>query len=138
MAQMMSRKFPITRSIPILTSASAPGVILASGNVGQTLQHKTSVFLSADAGLSWHQVLQGNYYYNMGDHGGVIVAVKYFKAEGATNVLEYSTDEGLTWQQHQFYEEPLRIYGLITEPGENTTVFTMFGSKQDSKGSIID
>ena len=97
------------------------------------------MFLSADAGLSWHQVLQGNYYYNMGDHGGVIVAVKYFKTEGPTNVLEYSTDEGLTWQQHQFYEKPLRVYGLITEPGENTTVFTMFGSKlQDSNTGLID
>ena len=84
-------------------------------------------------------MLQGNYYYNMGDHGGVIVAVKYFKTEGPTNVLEYSTDEGLTWQQHQFYEKPLRVYGLITEPGENTTVFTMFGSKlQDSNTGLID
>ena len=74
----------------------------------------------------------------MGDHGGVIVAVKYFKTEGATNILEYSINEGLTWRQHQFYEEPLRIFGLITEPGENTTIFTMFGSKQDKAGSIID
>ena len=31
--------------------------------------------------MSWHQVLQGNYYYNIGDHGGVIVAVKYFKTD---------------------------------------------------------
>jgi len=137
-AQLMSRKYPTTRSIPILTSASSPGIILASANIGQRLQHKTNVFLSADAGLSWRQVLQGNYYYNMGDHGGVIVAVKYFKTEGATNILEYSINEGLTWRQHQFYEEPLRIFGLITEPGENTTIFTMFGSKQDKAGSIID
>ena len=78
-------------------------------------------------------LLQGNYYYNMGDHGGVIVAVKYFKTEGATNILEYSTDEGLTWNKHQFYDVPVKIFGLITEPGENTTIFTMFGSKQDSK-----
>ena len=55
-AQMTLRMYPSTRSIPLLTSASAPGVILASANVGQSLQHKTSVFLSADAGLSWHQV----------------------------------------------------------------------------------
>ena len=35
------------------------------------------------------QVLQGNYYYNIGDHGGIIVAVKYFKTEGDTNTLMY-------------------------------------------------
>ncbi len=27
---------------------------------------------------------------------------------------------------------------MITEPGENTTVFTMFGSKQDSNTGLID
>ena len=137
-AQMMSRKYPSTRSIPVFTSSSAPGIILASANVGQTLGHKTNVFLSADAGLSWRQVLQGNYYYNIGDHGGIIVAVKYFKTEGPTNTLEYSTDEGITWHQHKFYEEKLRIFGLITEPGENTTIFTMFGSRQDSSQATID
>ena len=51
---MLSRKYPSTRSIPIVSSASSPGIILASANVGKTLQHKTNVFLSADAGISWH------------------------------------------------------------------------------------
>ena len=74
----------------------------------------------------------------MGDYGGVIVAVKYFKTKGPTNLLECSTDEGLTRQQHQFYDKLLRVDGLITEPGENTTVFTMFGSKQDSNTGLID
>ena len=133
---MLSRKYPSTRSIPVLSSASSPGIILASANVGQSLQHKTNVFLSADAGISWHQVLQGNYYCNLGDHGGIIVAVKYFKTEGETNILYYSIDEGLTWQQHKFYNEPIRIFGVITEPGENTTTFTMFGSNPASNGSI--
>merc|ERR1719289_854562 len=89
-AQQLSRKYPATRSIPVLTSEAAPGLLLASGNMGHSLGYKTSVFLSADAGLSWHQVLKGNYYYNVGDHGGVIVAVKYFKTEGDTNTLLYS------------------------------------------------
>ena len=74
----------------------------------------------------------------MGDYGGIIVAVKYFKTKGPTNLLECSTDEGLTRQQHQFYDKLLRVDGLITEPGENTTVFTMFGSKQDSNTGLID
>lgn len=135
-ALLLSRKYPTTRSIPVLTSSAAPGVVLASGNMGHNLQYKTSVFLSADAGLSWHQVLQGNYYYNIGDHGGVIVAVKYFKTEGDTNTLLYSTDEGLTWQKHKFYPNPIRIFGLITEPGENTTVFTMFGTEAKPNSPI--
>jgi len=135
-ALLLSRKYPTTRSIPVLTSSAAPGVVLASGNMGHNLQYKTSVFLSADAGLSWHQVLQGNYYYNIGDHGGVIVAVKYFKTEGDTNTLLYSTDEGLSWHHHKFYPTPIRIFGLITEPGENTTVFTMFGTEAKPNAHI--
>ena len=125
---MLSRKYPTTRSIPVLSSDSSPGVILASANVGQTLQYKTNVFLSADAGISWHQVLQGNYYCNLGDHGGIIVAVKYYKTEGMTSELIYSTDEGLSWKPIRFYHKPVTIFGILTEPGENTTTFTMFGT----------
>ena len=66
---------------PSLDLVLCPGIVLTSANDGQT-QHKTSVILSADV------VLQGNYHYSV--HGGVIVAIKYFKTKGATNILEYS------------------------------------------------
>jgi len=56
------------------------------------------------------------------------VAVKYFKSVEETRELLYSTDEGESWHKHNFHIEDLRIYGLMTEPGENTTIFTMFGS----------
>lgn len=68
------------------------------------------------------------YFFNAGDHGGILVAVKYFKSNGETRELLYSTDEGESWYKHNFHVEDLRIYGLMTEPGENTTIFTMFGS----------
>ena len=74
------------------------------------------------------KVLKGSYYFNIGDHGGVIVAAKYYKTEGRTNELLYSTDDGLNWNSARFSDEPLRIFGLLTEPGENTTTFTMFGT----------
>jgi hypothetical protein len=37
-----------------------------------------------------------------------VVAVKYFKTEGDTNILLYSTNEGLTWKSHKFYPTPIR------------------------------
>ena len=73
----------------------------------------------------------------MGDHGGVLVAVKMFKVDSPTKELLYSTDEGATWNSHQFIDDPIRVYGLITEPGENTTVFTMFGSRPGSHQWVI-
>lgn len=73
-------------------------------------------------------MLEDYYFFNMGDHGGVLVAVKYFKTRGETRDIWYSIDEGQTWETYTFSEHMLRVYGLMTEPGENTTVFTMFGS----------
>lgn len=64
----------------------------------------------------------------MGDHGGILTAVKYFHGNTKTRHVLYSTDEGEKWSRVQFYTEDIRLYGLMTEPGENTTVFTMFGS----------
>lgn len=66
----------------------------------------------------------------MGDHGGILTAITYFYGNGnnKTHMLYYSTDEGEKWSQAQFYNGDIRLYGLMTEPGENTTVFTIFGS----------
>lgn len=46
----------MTRSVPILTSKSAPGVIIAMGTIGTSLKGHPGVFLSRDAGLTWRQV----------------------------------------------------------------------------------
>ena len=56
LSQQLSKRFPTTRSIPILSSKSAPGIVMATGNMGSRLHHRSDVFISADAGLSWHQV----------------------------------------------------------------------------------
>ena len=64
-----------------------------------------------------------------GDHGGILVAAKYYKTEGATNELLYSTNEGIDWKPLKFYEKLLKVYGLLTEPGENSTTFTVFGTE---------
>lgn len=111
-----------------MSSKSAPGIIMATGVVGTSIKGHPALYISRDAGLTWKQVLEDYYFFNMGDHGGVLVAVKYFKSRGETREILYSTNEGESWESHEFNEKVLRIYGLMTEPGENTTVFTMFGS----------
>ncbi len=42
--------------VPILSKASAIGLIFATGNFNQTVQKETSVFRSSDAGRNWHEV----------------------------------------------------------------------------------
>ncbi|KAG5337450.1 SORL protein, partial [Acromyrmex charruanus] len=128
LSQRFSQLYPVTRSATIMSSKSAPGIIMATGVIGPNLKGHPALYVSRDAGLKWKQVLKDYYFFNMGDHGGLLVAVKYFKSRGETRDISYSTDEGETWQTYEFNEKMLRVYGLMTEPGENTTVFTMFGS----------
>ncbi|XP_043284191.1 sortilin-related receptor-like isoform X2 [Venturia canescens] len=128
LCQKFSQLYPVTRSVSIMSSVSAPGIIMATGVMGQNFKSHPALFVSRNAGLTWKMVLKDFYFFNMGDHGGVLVAVKYFKSRGETQELLYSTDEGKSWKTYKFHDEMLRVYGLMTEPGENTTVFTMFGS----------
>uniref|UniRef100_A0A336L6F8 Sortilin-related receptor n=1 Tax=Culicoides sonorensis TaxID=179676 RepID=A0A336L6F8_CULSO len=129
LSQKFSQLYPVTRSVSIMSSKSAPGVIMASGVIGKSLKGHPGVFISRDAGLTWKQILKNYYFFNMGDHGGVLVAVKYFKSKGETNEILYSTDEGETWIPHPFHANDLKVYGLMTEPNTNTTMFTLFGSE---------
>jgi hypothetical protein len=128
LSQKFSQLYPVYRAASIMSSKSAPGLIMATGVIGTSLKGHAALYVSRDAGLTWKQVLQDYYFFNMGDHGGVLVAVKYFKMKGETKDISYSIDEGETWQTLEFNKKMLRVYGLMTEPGENTTVFTMFGS----------
>ncbi|KAL1509813.1 hypothetical protein ABEB36_004494 [Hypothenemus hampei] len=128
LSQKFSQLYPESRSIPILSSKSAPGTIIATGVLGHNLKGHSGVYISVDAGLTWKQTLRELYYFNMGDHGGILSAVKLFKVKRETRHILYSIDEGENWDQIQFNNEDIRLYGLMTEPGENTTVFTMFGS----------
>lgn len=43
-------------------------------------------------------------------------------------VSRYSWDEGETWNSYTFHNETIRVYGVLTEPGEATAIFSIFGS----------
>nr|XP_049700522.1 sortilin-related receptor isoform X1 [Helicoverpa armigera] len=148
LCQKFSQLYPVTsppgnvvangvRSASIMSSKSAPGIIMATGVVGKSLKGIPGVYISRDAGLTWKRILKDYYFFNYGDHGGVLVAVKYFKSRGETRKILYSTNEGIEWNSYQFNADDLRIYGLMTEPGENTTTFTMFGSANEQHQWII-
>ncbi|XP_037293354.1 sortilin-related receptor isoform X2 [Manduca sexta] len=148
LCQKFSQLYPVTsppgnvitnglRSASIMSSKSAPGVIMATGVMGKSLKGIPGVYMSRDAGLTWKRILKDYYFFNYGDHGGVLVVVKYFKSRGETRRILYSTNEGIEWNSYQFNADDLRIYGLMTEPGENTTTFTMFGSANDQHQWII-
>ncbi|XP_063907736.1 sortilin-related receptor-like isoform X3 [Zophobas morio] len=132
-----NQRYSGNRSTSILSSKSVPGLIIATGVLGKSLDGHRGVYVSNDAGLTWRQVLNDSYLFNMGDHGGILTAIEFSKLNGETRYILYSTDEGEKWQQAKFHSENIRLYGLTTEPGENTTVFTVFGSLPKDNQWII-
>lgn len=56
LSQKFSQLYPDTRTPSIMTSKSAPGVILATGTVGKNLKGHYAVYVSTDAGISWREV----------------------------------------------------------------------------------
>lgn len=137
LSQKFSQLYPVTRSVTIMSSKSAPGVIMGTGVVGRSLKGHPCVFISRDAGQTWKQILKNYHFFNYGDHGGVLVAVKYFKSKGETNQILYSTDEGEKWISYKFHSTDLKVYGLMTEPNTNTTIFTLFGSEPNEHRWLI-
>ncbi|KAF2976922.1 hypothetical protein EK904_014077, partial [Melospiza melodia maxima] len=138
------------RRMPILSKESAPGLIIATaitlhssrrmispflpGSVGKNMARKTNVYISSSAGARWREALSGPHYYTWGDHGGILVAI----AQGTeTDQLKYSTNEGETWKVFTFSEKPVFVYGLLTEPGEKSTIFTIFGSYKENGHSWL-
>lgn len=57
---------------------SAIGIVVAVGNIGHTIDFsrggKKSTFLSRDGGLNFDEISSIPLIYDLGDHGGLIVA----------------------------------------------------------------
>ena len=113
---------------PILSSPSTPGLIMATGSTGSVLHVTGDLMVSNTAGASWISALPGFTYYTFGDHGGFMLAAhKYY--HGNINFIYYSLDEGANWQKYEFSDQKgLLIWGITTEPGEYTTVVSLYGS----------
>ncbi|CAJ0953097.1 unnamed protein product [Ranitomeya imitator] len=125
LAQPLSQVTAQGRVMPIVSKESAPGLIAATGSVGKDTIRKINLYVSSTAGVRWRESLLGSHFCTWGDHGGVLVAI----AQGVeTNQLKYSTNEGETWKTFNFSDISLIVYGLLTEPGEKSAVFTIFGS----------
>ena len=99
---------------------SAPGIIIAHGSLGATLSTNPDLYISRDGGVSWAQTLTGSYGVTVVDHGGLLVAADDYHQE-ASSSLQYSCNEGLSWSTYTFTTTAMTVYGVITEPGEETT-----------------
>nr|XP_054603557.1 VPS10 domain-containing receptor SorCS2 [Nothobranchius furzeri] len=108
------------------TKDSAPGLIMGAGNLGSKLvEYKEEMYITSDCGKTWRQVFEEEHHILYLDHGGVIVAIK--DTSIPLKILKFSTDEGRTWSIHNFTSTSVFVDGLLSEPGDETLVMTVFG-----------
>ena len=94
---------------PVYSTESSIGIVIGTGNLGKKLSlndEPKNLYISRDGGLTWRSVRPGSYIYEIGDHGAIIVIAK--KGEPTTEV-EFSWDEGLTWQVLTISETPIYV-----------------------------
>uniref|UniRef100_A0AAY5E7I0 VPS10 domain-containing receptor SorCS2 n=1 Tax=Electrophorus electricus TaxID=8005 RepID=A0AAY5E7I0_ELEEL len=108
------------------TKDSAPGLIMGAGNLGsQLVEYKEEMYITSDCGKTWRQVFEEEHHILYLDHGGVIVAIK--DTSIPLKILKFSVDEGRTWSVHNFTSTSVFVDGLLSEPGDETLVMTVFG-----------
>ncbi|XP_036083360.1 VPS10 domain-containing receptor SorCS2 isoform X1 [Rousettus aegyptiacus] len=108
------------------TKDNAPGLIMGAGNLGsQLVEYKEEMYITSDCGHTWRQVFEEEHHVLYLDHGGVIVAIK--DTSIPLKILKFSVDEGLSWSTHNFTSTSVFVDGLLSEPGEETLVMTIFG-----------
>ncbi|KAJ4295684.1 vacuolar protein sorting/targeting protein PEP1 [Collariella sp. IMI 366227] len=128
------------------SSQGAIGLMFAWGNVGNSLGPKedADTFMTTDAGITWKRVKQGQWSWAIGDQGAVIVlsqtagtkktkSVSYSLDQGAKSV-SYSLDQGVTWNDHEFASEEVKISDLSTLRSGSSRNFLLWG--KDGKGAF--
>ena len=117
------------------SSFSAVGMMMAVGNVGEYLTAKDDgdTFFTRDGGVEWTAVKKGNYMWEFGDQGSIIVIVE---ENVATKFIFYSIDEGQTWQQYQFTDSMMQISSISTVPSDNSRNFLLWGRDSDKSNGI--
>ena len=117
------------------SSPSAIGLMMGVGNVGQYLGRKpeADTFITRDGGVEWHSVKKGNYMWEYGDQGSIIVIVE---EDVATRSVFYSLNEGIDWQEYVFADADFTVAALSTVPSDKSRNFILWGKDSSSGGKV--
>ncbi|KAJ7657814.1 vacuolar protein sorting/targeting protein 10 [Mycena polygramma] len=108
------------------SSASVVGLIMAVGNVGESLipYDQSDTFLSRDGGFTWQEVHKDAHLWKVGDSGSIIVIAN---DEGPTDHVLFSINEGLSWSEYKFSADKIRIRYILTVPADTSRRFLLLG-----------
>ncbi|ORY88169.1 putative signal sequence binding protein [Leucosporidium creatinivorum] len=117
------------------SSPSATGLMLAVGNVGESLVPYTDsdTFLTRDGGFTWQEVHKDAHMWEYGDQGSILILAN---DEEVTDHVSYTLNEGLTWQDYTFGER-IRVRSIITVPMDTSRKFILFGVYPDKPDSTV-
>ena len=102
--------------MPVHSTNSSVGIILGTGNIGTRLtdnESQKSLYMSRDGGLTWNTLRIGNYLYEIGDHGSIIVIGD---AHEPVDHIEFTWDQGKTWDILHISKHPFYIDEILIEP----------------------
>ena len=129
---------PSSDNPPFYSVESASGIIISNGNIGHYLKYnESSTFLSRDGGLNWFEIKKGSHIYEIGDGGGLILIAENNKL---TNLIQFTWDEGLTWEKLIISEEKIYIVNIVNEKNTMNNNFIIYGykiGKNYKKGIVI-
>ncbi|KAM0751951.1 putative signal sequence binding protein [Meredithblackwellia eburnea MCA 4105] len=117
------------------SSPSAVGLMLAVGNVGESLVPYTDsdTFLTRDGGFTWEEVHKDAHLWEYGDQGSILLLVN---DEEVTDHVTYSLNEGLSWQDYTFGER-IRVRTIQTVPMDTSRKFILFGVNPDRSDQSV-
>jgi hypothetical protein len=114
----------------LFSLSSAVGLMVGVGNVGSSLTpyRDGDMFLTRDAGKTWFEIEKGAHLWEFADQGALLILVDN---EQPTNVVKYTTNEGLTWNTFEFAKrsEKVIIEDIITQPDGTSQKYVLFGLK---------
>ena len=108
---------------------SAPGIIVATGNVGAHLnfhQDADCTYLSRDGGSTWTDVAPYTAIYEIGSSGGTIVMAKHL-SEGPTSEVQFSLDQGACFHTIKL-PKALLVENIRAGTGDEANTFYVYGS----------
>lgn len=116
------------------SSPTAIGLMMGVGNVGEYLTPKkdADTFISSDGGVSWRTAAKGQYMWEFGDQGSIIVIVEEMTP---TRTLSYSRDEGATWEDYDFWDQDMEVSDITTIPSDGSRMFVLWG--KGPKGHVL-
>jgi len=118
------------------SSPSVVGLLMAVGNVGETLAPYTEsdTFFSRDAGFTWEEVHKDAHLWEFGDSGSILVMAN---DEEPTDHVLFSTDEGLSWREYKFTNDKIRVSSIVTVTSDTSRRFILMGNYPRSSAAVV-